>query len=49
MSIEFVDTGWLAVKADFLVKESVSVFSVRNYVFGSTSKGYILESSFGGR
>ena len=38
MSIELVDTGWLAVKADFLVEESVSVFSIRNYVVGSTSK-----------
>ena len=38
MSIELVDPGWLAVKADFLLEESVSVFPVRNYVFGSTSE-----------
>ena len=38
VSIELVYTGWLTVKADLLIEESVSVSSVRTSVFGSTSK-----------
>ncbi len=38
VSIELVDTDWLAVKADSLVEETVSVSTFRNYVFASTSK-----------
>ena len=38
VSIELIDTGWLAVKADLLVEESVSVSSVKTYVLESTSR-----------
>ena len=44
MSIELVDTGWLTVKADFLLEESVSVFYVRNNVFGNTPERLYTES-----
>ena len=36
VSIELIDTGWLAVKADLLVEESVSGSSVKTYVLKGT-------------